>query len=89
MVLVKLLGLVDLVAAAMLALAFTELFPGRWVLYIAIILTVKGLFFLKDPVSKFDVVIALYMLLTIVVNIKLLSILFAIYLGFKGLYSLF
>ncbi len=87
--LLKLLGLVDLTAAVALFLAASHVLPARAVLMIAILLGVKGLGFHGDPVSVFDIVLALYLLLTILVSIKLLSILFGIYLCFKGLYSLF
>jgi hypothetical protein len=49
----------------------------------------KGVIFLSDPVSKFDVIIAVYLLITLVFNVKLLSILLATYIGIKGIYSFF
>lgn len=87
--LVKLLGLVDLAAAAALFLASSDLLPKRILLMIAAMLAIKGFSFKGDPVSTFDVVLAIYLLITLAINIKALSILFGIYLVFKGLFSLF
>jgi hypothetical protein len=86
---VKLLGLVDLTATAMLFTAAGPLFSVKWILIVAVILAVKGVVFVSDPVSKFDVILALYLAFTLVHNIGALSAIFGIYLGFKGLYSLF
>ena len=84
--LLKLLGLVDLAAALLLFLANLD-FPARAVLTVALLLAIKGLVFMKDPVSTFDVILAVYLGLTIMFNVTLLSILFGIYLVFKGFYS--
>lgn len=86
---VKLLGLADLLAAAFLFFAGTDLFPIRFILTVAAMLMLKGLIFLSDPVSRFDIIIGFYLALTLVFNIKILSILFGLYIGFKGLYSMF
>ena len=59
------------------------------VVMIAAMLAIKGIGFRGDPVSTFDIVLGIYILVTLAVNIKLLSILFGVYLAFKGLYSFF
>jgi hypothetical protein len=86
---VKILGLVDLFAAVLLLLAENQPFPTRIVITVAAALIMKGVIFLSDPVSKFDVIIAVYLLITLVFNVKLLSILLATYIGIKGIYSFF
>ncbi len=83
----KLLGLIDLAATLLLFTAGHE-WPWRWVAYVALALAAKGAIFWSDPVSRFDIVIAAYLLLTALINIKLLSILAGIYLGIKALYSM-
>lgn len=87
--LLKLLGLVDLVAAGMLALASTGLISARIIISIAGALILKGVIFAKDPVSKFDIVIGLYLLAAPMLGLTKLNILLAIYLGLKGIYSMF
>jgi hypothetical protein len=83
----KLLGLFDLLAAAMLFLAASHVVPGRFVVIVAAALALKGFAFRGGPVSVLDVIIGLYLLLTLVTGWGLLNILFGIYLGLKGLYS--
>lgn len=83
----KLLGFLDLAAAAALFTASGPLLPVKWVLTLAVGLAVKGVMFNKDPVSVFDVILGLYLALTLAFNIHLLSVLFGIYLAIKGLYS--
>ena len=87
--LVKILGFADLAAAAALFTANWHWIPARSVLWIAVVLLLKGVIFISDPVSKFDIILAFYVALTIVYNVTPLSILFGLYIGFKGLYSLF
>ncbi len=86
--LVKLLGLVDLTAALLLLTANLHLAPQKIVLFVALFLGMKGLLFLSDPVSKFDVLIAGYLCLTLLWNITFLSVILGVYLILKGLYSL-
>ncbi len=83
----KLLGLIDLAAAALLFLANLDL-PTRIVLTVAGLLAFKGIGFRGDPVSVFDIFLGCYLAFaTLIQNIGPLSILFGIYLGFKGFYS--
>lgn len=86
---VKLLGLVDILTAAVLFLASTDIFGTRFILTVAAVLFIKAVAFVHDPVSKFDIIIAIYLAITLVHNINGLSILFGIYIGFKGIYSWF
>jgi hypothetical protein len=85
--LVKMLGIVDVLCAV--ALGFHDIFPLRLLLTLGALLVFKGLIFHGDPVSVFDVILGCYVLLTLVVNFTPLSILFAIYLGIKGAFSMF
>lgn len=87
--LVKLLGFVDLFTALLFVMAESQPFPTRVVISVAAMLLLKGIFFLSDPVSKFDVILGIYLAITLVANVKLLSILFAVYIGIKGIYSFF
>ncbi len=84
---VRILGLIDVAATIMLFTAGMD-WPARWVIYVALALAAKGGIFWSDPVSRFDIIIAVYLCFTILVNIKLLSILLGIYLGIKALYSM-
>jgi hypothetical protein len=83
----KLLGLFDLLAAAMLFLAASHVIPGRFVFIVAAALVLKGFAFRGGPVSALDVIIGLYLLLTLATSWGLLNVLFGAYLGLKGLYS--
>ena len=86
--LVKILGLVDLAAAALLFTANLHLATPKIALFVALFLALKGLVFLSDPVSKFDVLIAGYMCLTLLWNITFLSVILGVYLVLKGIYSM-
>jgi hypothetical protein len=85
----KLLGLFDLIAAAMLFLAATNTVPWRLVIMVAACLVLKGLVFRGGPVSMLDIIIGLYLALTTLTGWPLLSILFGLYLLLKGAYSFF
>jgi hypothetical protein len=87
--LLKLLGLFDLVAAAMLFLAATNAVPWRLVVMVATCLVLKGLVFRGGPVSALDVIIGLYLALTTQTSWLLLNVLFGLYLLLKGTYSFF
>ena len=84
----KLLGLVDLLAAAALVTASADIIPLRWTLTIAAALALKAIAFWGGPVSAFDVLLAVYIAATTFTGAPLLNILFGLYLGIKGLYSL-
>ncbi len=86
-VFLKLLGLFDLLAAAFLFLAASHVVPDRLVLVVAAALVLKGFMFRGGPVSALDVIIGLYLALTLVTGWGLLSVLFGAYLALKGLYS--
>lgn len=83
----KLLGLVDLAAAALLFLDGTVAFPWRIILMIALCLGVKAAAFWGGPVSGFDLLLGAYLLLTPFTDFGLLNALFGAYLVIKGVYS--
>jgi len=83
----KFLGLFDLLAATMLFLAATHIIPGRLILIVAAALIIKGLVFHGGPVSALDIVIGLYLALSTLWSAAMLNILFGVYLGLKGIYS--
>ncbi len=83
----KLLGLVDVLAAATLVLASTGIIPIRWTLTIAAALCLKAIVFWGGVVSAFDILLALYLAATTFTGAPLLNILFGLYLSIKGLYS--
>lgn len=88
--LVKLLGILDLAAAAILVLSSFDLFPLRWVLMLAAYLILKGIVFRGTAVSTFDIVIGAYLvLLSVGIHIRFIDILLGIYLVSKGAMSLF
>lgn len=88
MVFLKLFGLIDLAAALLFIFSTSSWIPARFKLVVALLLGFKGLLFLKDPVSKFDVVLAFFLLGTLLIKMELLSILFGLYLLLKGCYSM-
>ena len=86
-VFLKLLGLFDLLAATILFLTTSHIIPGRLVFVVAAALILKGIVFRGGPVSAFDIIIGLYLILTLATSWGLLNILFGIYLALKGIYS--
>jgi len=85
----KLLGLIDLLAAGLLFLSPLQLFPVKFVLIVAACLALKALMFWGGPVNAFDVIIAAYLAFTLVVAFPLVNVLVGLYLVLKGLYSMF
>ena len=84
----KLLGLFDLLAAGTLFFNSTEWLLPRWVFTVAILLLLKGIIFLKDPVSKMDIILGFYILISIPFTLPpLLNALLGVYLALKAFYS--
>ena len=83
----KLLGLVDLAAAACLFLATADIIPTRFVLMVMVAIIGKGLVFWGGPVSMLDLVIGVYVGVSAFASWGLLSTICGIYLLIKGLYS--
>lgn len=84
----KTLGLVDIVAGVALLLASIVDFPTRIILLLGGGLIIKGVAFFGNAVSLFDLVLGLYVLLTAVWSgFGALNVLFGCYLLLKGFYS--
>jgi len=86
-IILKVLGFVDVIAAAVLLLPLAV--PTRIILILSAGLVIKGISFGSDPVSRLDILIGLYVALSVVFEISLINILLGIYLGIKGVLSLF
>jgi hypothetical protein len=83
-----LLALLDiLAAAAMITFSFGYPFPHLQA-SIALFLVIKAIVFLKSGLSIIDLLCGLAMLLLLWIQIPVLPIIIAVYLGLKGLYSL-
>ena len=88
---VKILGILDLLAAGLLVCAAFNLnVPQGLVIALAVYLFLKALIFLKDIGSLFDVVAGILLILSLSMSLApILLFVLAGLLGLKGLMSLF
>jgi hypothetical protein len=87
MVVVKILGFFDIVAAIIIVLAGFHISHWKVLVFCAAYLGIKGLMFFKDIASKIDLVIGAYCLLAIVYPVLFISIIAGAYLGVKAFMS--
>jgi hypothetical protein len=87
---VKLLGLLDLLCVIVLGLA--KFLPHQLVMQLGMLMAMKGIIFasMRNLVSILDALAGIYMgLLIYGFNNRVITIFFIVYLGQKGLLSLF
>lgn len=90
MVFVKLLGMVDIVAAVMLLLVSSHIISSwRVVAVVAGALIIKGVLFIKNVVSMIDIAIGVYFFIALFHPVMVLSVVFCAHLTIKGLFSFF
>jgi hypothetical protein len=85
----KILGFADLFTGIMVVLFQYNIIPGQLVFSLAFYLILKAIIFFGDFMSMIDGIAGLYMLLMLLLKIEVVSVIFAIYLTLKGLWSLF
>lgn len=88
MVLVKLLGLLDILAGAMVIAEGRFDLPTRVVLAGAGYLVIKGILFWRSITSWVDAAIGLLLLVLTIITLPLISMIAGIYLIIKGIISL-
>jgi len=89
MVLVKLLGLLDIICAVIFLLIFFRIDIVWWLnIVFGAYLLLKALVFRKNLVSLGDGLIGLVLLLALFWQFRLFSAVIALYLGLKGIASL-
>jgi hypothetical protein len=88
MILVKMLGLFDLLVALAIILGQISLVPTKFLLICAAYLLAKGFLFLSDGASKIDIAVAIYCLILIFQPLIFLTVLSAGYLVVKALFSM-
>ncbi|MFA5020201.1 MAG: hypothetical protein WC533_03820 [Candidatus Pacearchaeota archaeon] len=87
---VKILGGFDIVAALVIFFSYFNFIPEKLILFIALILLAKGIFFLisKDIASAIDVVIAIVLISSTQIHIPYaITALMAFFLIQKGFFS--
>jgi hypothetical protein len=87
-ILLRILGVLDLLTAVGLALFETGLVPFWIVAPLALDLLIKGILFRTGAASAVDFGIAIYILLMPLLGFWVVSTVLAVYLGQKGLFSL-
>ncbi len=86
---VKFMGVLDLLAALFLILFQLEIVTSRVMLSFALYLFVKGVVFWGDGASRIDLILSIYMVSLLIWSPWILSIIAAIYLIQKAFFSLF
>jgi|FLOH01.1.fsa_nt_gi hypothetical protein len=89
MLLFKLFGFLDVLTIISMILLTLEIIPWRFGLIFASYLIIKGLIFKGDFNSFVDIIIGVYIIFIPVFSWKLLTTVFAIYLGQKAFFSFF
>jgi hypothetical protein len=84
----KLLGFLDLFAAAIIILFHFSIIPGKIAFIAAIYLIGKALLFLGDFFSVIDGIVGIYILLMFIIKIPLISMMMAGYLILKSIWSM-
>lgn len=87
---VKILGLLDLVCVA--ALATAKFLPHQVIMQIGMLMTMKGIIFssMRNLISVLDACAGIYLGLSVYgFSNKWLTLFFILYLGEKGIFSLF
>jgi hypothetical protein len=88
MIVIKFLGLMDLLTGLFIILGNYHAVSARILLLFLIYLIIKGVLFRGDIASFIDLGIAVYMIILIFFPITIISFLAAIYLFQKGVFSL-
>jgi len=85
--LIKLLGLIDLGVALMIALAELGVPIGRIYIFLMLAHAIKATLFIKDVLSLVDLVIVLYTFVFLFWSNPIISLIIIIFLTLKGIYS--
>ena len=89
MLLFKIFGFFDLLTIIFMFLLNFDAVPWRIAIMFAAYLIVKGLIFKGDFASMIDIIIGIYIFFIPLFGWKLLTMIFAIYLGQKAIASFF
>lgn len=85
---IKIMGLMDIISGVTILLFHYELIPIRFLLAAILYLAIKGIAFRGDPASFIDIGIAIYMVIMLLNPFTIPSYIAAIYLFQKGISSL-
>lgn len=87
---VKILGLIDLIAAGLLlSINYNIGIPKGLIITVAVILILKAVIFLMDPTSLVDVAAGILLIMSLSMTLPAVILLpLALFVGFKGIMSL-
>ena len=85
---VKLLGLVDLLTAILFFLAWLEIYPIKLAIVVIILLILKSLMFIKSFTSILDLIGAVFLIIAMAFNFYMIDWLFMLWFLQKGSFSL-
>lgn len=85
--LIKLLGLIDIGVAIMIALAEFGVPVGRIYIFLMLAHAIKATLFIKDVLSLVDLLIVLYTFIVLFWSSPIISLIIVIFLTLKGIYS--
>lgn len=85
---VKLLGLADIAAALVLALTHHSAVHWHFSVFFAAFLIIKGLSHTKNLFNLIDLLVGIYLLITIMFPMGVVTTVFCVYLVIKGFVSL-
>jgi len=84
----KILGFVDFATAVVIILFQYNIVPVQLVISLSLYLIIKAIVFFGDFMSILDGIVGLYMLLMFLFKPEVISIIFAVYLTIKGIWSI-
>jgi hypothetical protein len=85
---VKTLGVFDLLSAAIILLNMFDVVPGRFVISVGMYLLIKMVIFFGDALSMVDGLVALIVMINLLYNVTWINYVIVIYLLVKGGVSL-